>query len=567
MRSPGTIAALLLFALFVLCWLHLSAGSGPSPAGGAAASVPGIGSLLPPLVAIVLALLLRQVIVSLFAGVYIGAMLVGGFNPFAALLRTADHYLVNALASRDHAAIMIFTLLLGGMTGVISRAGGAGGVVRVLGRLANSARSAQVVVWAMGLVIFFDDYANSLLVGSSMRPLCDRHKVSREKLAYIVDSTSAPVAAVAVFSTWIGAEVGLIRDAFVSVGYQGDAYLTFLRSIPYRFYPLLTLVFGFMVALSGRDFSAMHRAEQRARSGGGLVRPGSRSMWDMGGEDLRPLENRPQEWTTAAVPVLTVLVTAFVGLYVDGSRALAASGISGHSLGTALGAADSYRVLLWASLLGCLSAGLMALSRKILDLRETIDSMMAGARAMLTALVVLMLAWSLGQVCTDLGTADYILSLTGDAIDPRFLPALIFIVSGVVSFATGTSWGTMSILIPLAVPLAVKMTVAAGLPPATAESVLLGVVASVLAGSVFGDHCSPISDTTILSSMAASSDLVDHVRTQLPYAVSVGVVALVVCVVPSAFGLPPLLALVLGATVLWLLIRLAGRPVTDQKLP
>lgn len=558
-RTAKTLSLAILPLLALFCWLTMGAAAGQGqPPGGTG---PSFLSLLPPIIAIALALLLRQVVVSLFAGVYLGALITGGFDPFAALLRTVDHYLVDALASRDHAAIMIFTLLLGGMTGIISRAGGAGGVVKILGRLARSARSTQVVVWALGLVIFFDDYANSLLVGSSMRPLCDRLKVSREKLAYIVDSTSAPVAAVAVFSTWIGAEVGLIRDAFVSVGYQGDPYLTFLKSIPYRFYPLLTLAFGFMVAISGRDFGAMRRAEKRARSGGGLVRPGSRSMWDMGADDLRPVENRPQLWYVAAVPVLTVLLTAFAGLYVDGSRSLAADGIVGHSLGAALGAADSYRVLLWASLLGCLSAGLMAVGRRILNLREAVDSMMAGGRAMLTALVVLMLAWSLGQVCSDLGTADYILSLTGDAIDPRLLPGLIFIIAGLVSFATGTSWGTMSILIPLAVPLGVKMSAAAGLPPDQAEPLLLGVIASVLAGSVFGDHCSPISDTTILSSMAASSDLVDHVKTQLPYALTVGLMALVVGVIPAAYGVPPLLALGVGLVLLALLLRLIGRPV------
>lgn len=562
MRSEKTATTLLLIilpVLLVLCWLPVreAAGFDPPPV---IASGSSFLSLLPPLIAIVLALLLRQVVVSLFAGVFLGAMISAGFDPFAGLLRTVDHYLVDALASRDHASIMIFTLLLGGMTGIISRAGGAGGVVNLLGRLARNARSCQMAVWAMGLVIFFDDYANSLLVGSSMRPLCDRLKVSREKLAYIVDSTSAPVAAVAIFSTWIGAEVGLIRDAFLTVGYEGDAYLSFLKSIPYRFYPLMTLVFGFMVAASGRDFSMMRRAEQRARSGGGLARPGATTMWDMGAEELRPLADRPQRWTTAAVPVFTVLVTAFAGLYLDGSSTLARDGIEAAGLGAALGAADSYRVLLWASLLGCLSAALMALGRRILSLRETVDSMMGGARAMLTALVVLMLAWSLGQVCSDLGTADYILSLTGDAIDPRFLPALIFIISGVVSFATGTSWGTMSILIPLAIPLAVKMTAASGFPPAEAETVLLGVIASVLAGSVFGDHCSPISDTTILSSMAASCDLVDHVRTQLPYALLVGVVALVVGVIPTAFGLPPIVALAAGAVIFALLIRFVGRP-------
>lgn len=551
-------------ALVLLCAVSLArAAAGPGALlPGSATAGPTFVSLLPPLVAIVLALLVRQVIVSLFAGVFLGALLVGGFHPFGALLRTADHYLLNALADRDHAAIMIFTLLLGGMTGIISRSGGAGGVVRVLGRLARSARSSQVVIWAMGLVIFFDDYANSLLVGSSMRPLSDRFKVSREKLAYIVDSTSAPVAAVAVFSTWIGAEVGLIRDAFAVAGYESDAYLTFLRSIPYRFYPLLTLAFGLMVALSGRDYSAMRKAELRARSGGGLLRPGGRSMWDMGGEELKPLEGRPHLWYAAALPVFSVLVTAFAGLYFDGSRALADQGLAVTSLGAALGAADSYRVLLWASLIGCLTAAMVSLGRRILSLRETVDAMMGGARAMLTALVVLLLAWSLGQVCSDLGTADYILSLVGEAVDPRLLPALVFIIAGVVSFATGTSWGTMSILIPLAIPLAVKMTAATGLPADSAEAVLLGVVASVLAGAVFGDHCSPISDTTILSSMAASSDHVDHVRTQLPYALTVGLVALVVGVVPAGFGLPPLAALVLGGVLLAALLRLVGRKVS-----
>jgi Na+/H+ antiporter NhaC len=354
----------------------------------------------------------------------------------------------------------------------------------------------------------------------------------------------------------------LIRDAFNSAGYEADAYLTFLRSIPYRFYPLLTLVFGLMVAVSGRDYSAMLKAERRARSGGGLLRPGARSMWDMGGDELKPLEGRPKLWYAAVLPVLTVLATAFAGLYIDGSRALVGEGMAGAaSLGAALGAADSYRVLLWASLLGCLVAAAVALGRRVLSLRETVDAMMGGARAMLTALVVLMLAWSLGQVCTDLGTADYILSLVGETVDPRLLPALVFVISGVVSFATGTSWGTMSILIPLALPLAVKMTAASAMAADGAEAVLLGVVASVLAGAVFGDHCSPISDTTILSSMAASSDHVDHVRTQLPYALTVGVVALVVGVLPAGFGLPPLAALVAGGMLLALVLRLAGRRV------
>jgi Na+/H+ antiporter NhaC len=530
-------------------------------------ALPAVGSglsctsLLPPLIAIVLALLLRQVIISLFAAVFLGALIAGGYNPFTALLRTVDQYLVQSLASPDHASIIIFTLLLGGMTGIISRAGGAGGVVRVLGRLARTARSCQLAVWAMGLVIFFDDYANSLLVGSSMRPLSDRLKVSREKLAYIVDSTSAPVASVAVFSTWIGAEVGLIRDAFVAAGHQGDAYIALLKSIPYRFYPLLTLAFGFMVAVSGRDFSSMWLAERRARSGGGLLRPGATPLWDMGSDELSPLENRPQRWVTAVVPVLAVLVTAFAGLYLDGSRSLLREGVTAHSFGAAIGAADSYRVLLWASLVGCLSAALMAFGQRILNLVETMEAMLSGARAMLTALVVLLLAWSLGQVCSDLGTADYILSLAGEAIDPRFLPALIFVIAGAVSFATGTSWGTMSILIPLAIPLAIKMSFAAGLSPEVSETILLGAISSVLAGSVFGDHCSPISDTTILSSMAASSDHIDHVRTQLPYALVVGATALVVGDIPSAFGLPPLVSLLAGVAVLALLIRVVGRRV------
>ncbi len=518
---------------------------------GQVTAIPGWLSILPPLLAIGLALWLRQVVLALFSGVWLGALFVGGFDPFRAILRVADHYAVAAVADTSHAQILIFSLLLGGMIGVVTRSGGGLGLASLVTRYATTSRRGQVVTWFMGLLIFFDDYANSLLVGTSMRPITDRLRISREKLAFLVDATSAPVASLALVSSWIGVEVGYISDQYQALGIHQSAWSTFIQTIPYRFYPLLMLYFTLLTAVMGRDFGPMLSAERRARREGKLLRDGARPASDFGDSE-GILDGKP-DWVNAVFPVLTVVIVALVGMYLDGREGLDADA----SLGAIFGAADSLLALTWASLLGGGVAILLSVLRKSLPLAGAMDAWLAGVRSMVLACIILVLAWSLGAVCRDLSTADWVVTGIGPWMPPQLLPSVVFLVAAAVSFATGTSWGTMAILFPLVVPLAHQL--AAG-----DEAIMLGGIGSILAGSVWGDHCSPISDTTIMSSMASSCDHVDHVRTQLPYALSVGVVSLLAGSLPCAVGLPPWAGLLLGAALLYALLRFRG-VVTDDE--
>jgi len=519
--------------------------------------VPGLVSILPPLLAILLAIVFRNVVVSLFFGVWLGATVLQGYSPWSGLFSAVGDFAVSAIADRSHAAMIVFTLLLGGMVGVISKSGGSHGIVDRLSRIATSARRGQLATWLLGIVIFFDDYANTLIVGSTLRPLTDRLKVSREKLAYIVDSTAAPVASIAAISTWIGYEVGLIADGLRSTGIDKNAYLTFLRTIPYRFYPILALVFGLAVALTGRDFGPMLKAERRAWRDGKPVRDGATLLANFDARSLSPDEGIPRRWFNAAVPILIVIVSVAVALWLSGRSALLAAGRSPSSLYETIGAADPFGSLTAASILGSLSAIALVLTQRILPLGKTMEAWIDGMRSMFMAMVILVLAWSIGSVCTRLHTANYIVGVVAESLPPHFLPVITFLVAAVISLATGTSWGTMAIVMPLVIPLAHELSAISGLGAIETDRILLGAISSVLAGAVFGDHCSPISDTTVLSSMASCSDHIDHVRTQLPYAVVVALIGMAVGDIPSAFGLSPWVSLavgtVLAVTVLFLL--------------
>ncbi len=515
--------------------------------------LPPFTSLLPPLVAILLAILFRQVVLALLAGVWLGAMLIHGPNPFVATLRTVDTYILPSVQDDDNVSILFFTFLLGGMLGVIHRMGGAQGIVNLVAPHARTPRSGQLTTWFLGLVIFFDDYANSLLVGNTMRPLTDKLRISREKLAYIVDSTAAPVVSIAIVSTWIGFEIGLIGNAMERSGIEGDAFSVFLASLPYRFYQIFALVFVLMVGITGRDFGPMLRAERRARSTGQLLRPGASPLADFEESALEPPESAPRRWINLALPVLVVVLGVVGFIYWLGREATLADGGT-LNLRTIVGNADSYKALVWASFLGSLTAIALAAGQRILTLNETVMAWMAGVKAMLLAAVILSLAWSIGSMTGAMNTSDYLKELLGDSLGAQWLPVLVFICSGLTAFATGSSWSTMAILIPLVVPLAHHMG-------PTDPTLLAGAISGVLAGAVWGDHCSPISDTTVLSSMASSADHMDHVNTQLPYAMFVALVAMVVGNIGTSFGLPFWGAWILGGLILFGTLRVVGRRV------
>ena len=534
---------------------------------------PGWLSLLPPLIAIVLALLFREVVVSLFAGVWLGALLLNGFDPLAATLRSLDQFVLGALAEdADHTSIIVFSLLLGGMVGVMSRSGGTRGIVESLRPYATSPRRAQFFAWLSGCAIFFDDYANTLIVGNTMRPVTDRVQVSREKLAYIVDSTAAPVAVIAVISTWVGFEISLIGDSLgAAAGQVGDPavaeqlraaaanpFSVFLHSIPFLFYPILAVLFVLMVVVTRRDFGPMHAAEERARTRGELLRPGAMPAMDVGGSTMEPPEGKPHRWINAGIPVLTVIALALIGIYATGRASL---GGEPATLRGIVGGADPFRTLLWAAFGGCIVAMGLAVGQRILSLNQAIEAWVGGMRSMFLAIIILTLAWSLGGVTEALGTGPYLSQVLGDTLPVTLLPVIVFLVGAIISFATGTSWGTMAILFPVVIPLAVAMGAGAGFDGGEHYTILLGVISSIMAGSIFGDHCSPISDTTVMSSMASACDHIDHVRTQLPYALLVAVVAMAVGDIPTAFGLPPWISLVVGVAILYAVLRIFGKPV------
>ena len=517
-------------------------------------------SILPPMVAIVMALLIKEVISSLFVGILTGTFLMalyGGASPASALggglLRVVDTYVVGSLFDADHVTIIVFTLIIGGMVRIITANGGMQGVVNWLSRRARGPRSGQLMTFFMDLCIFFDDYSNTLVVGNTMRPIADKLKVSREKLAYIVDSTSAPVVAVAFVTTWIGAELSYIQDGINAIGLEASAYSVFFHSLAYSFYPFLTLGFVLMIILSGRDFGPMLKAERKARMTLTMETEMANSV------------SKPAHIIDALIPLLVLIFGTIIGLVATGYDASIwnESGTGFFSkLSTTIGAANSYKALLWASLASLLTAIVMTLLRGNLTFVKVMEEMVEGFKSMFNAVLILTMAWSIALVTKDMHTAEFVSQLLVQwSLSPMVVPVLTFALAALIGFSTGTSWGTMAILYPLILPSSWLLCQEQGLSVEASMPLFYNVVASVLAGSVMGDHCSPISDTTIMSSLASSCNHMQHVRTQMPYALTVGGVAVLLGVLPTALGLPSWVAFLMSFAVLWLIVRLVGKKV------
>jgi len=520
--------------------------------------IPGILSLFPPLLSIILALALRQVLIALFLGLWLGSSIYGGYDPLTGLLHALDHYCLNAVADPDNGAIMLFTLTLGGMVGVISKSGGTRGIVKKLTAYTNSPRGAQLAGWGLGVSIFFDDYANTLIVGNTMRPFTDRLRISREKLSYIVDSTAAPIASLFPISTWVGYQIGLLDHTFKKLGLEEDAYLVFIQSIPYASYSLLTICFVFLVSLTLRDFGPMLKSERRAVETGRVVREGAESLSQADAAHLEPPEGIPHRWFNALIPIACVLAVAVLGLYFSGKANLGRLAADAD-LKTIIGAADSFHVLMWAAFAGAFTAIALAATQRLLSLKQAMEAWVSGVKTMVLAIIILVLAWGMGDICSDLHTADYVMHAAHGVLSPQLLPVIIFLTAAFISFSTGTSWATMAILVPIVIPIAYRLCQAAGLPPDHASSVLLGGIGAILSGAVFGDHASPISDTTIMSSMASGADHIDHVRTQMPYACFTALTAILFGYLPAGFGFNAPLFLGMGVIIMVAVIFLAGK--------
>jgi len=533
-------------------------------------------SIFPPLIAILMALFFKEVYTALFIGILVGTFIIffyqgqsffeALFNGFFAVI---DTYIIDSMENKDHLSIIIFSMLIGGMVGIISKNGGMRGIVGILSKHANNARSGQLVTWLMGIMIFFDDYANTLVVGNTMRPVTDRLKVSREKLAYIVDSTAAPVASVAFVTTWIGAELSYIQDGIKSLGLDETPYDVFLGSLQFSYYPILALIFIFLLIWKRRDFGPMYKAEMDARKNlqTSSINAGLEKQAP-GLEDLS-LDEKKVRWYNAFIPVAVVVIGTIAGLIVTGLQAVGWNSAIGFStnLANIIGNSNSFDALLWASLAGVGIAITLTVFQRILTLRKSIDALIGGFQTMLTAVVILILAWSIALITEHIHTAEFISgSLIELELSPYLIPALTFLLAALVAFSTGSSWGTMAILYPLMLPASWLICTKSGMDYNTSILIFHNVVSAVLAGSVLGDHCSPISDTTILSSLASSCNHIDHVRTQMPYALTVGGTGMFLGTIPAAYGVPAYILFPVNILILFLIVHFAGKKLPKTYL-
>ncbi|WP_294362571.1 Na+/H+ antiporter NhaC family protein [uncultured Clostridium sp.] len=532
----------------------------------------GFLTLIPPLVAIVLAFLTKNVIISLFVGTLAGTFLVSLVDSsfMGALVNSFLDFVsrvLNSLADPWNAGIILQVLVIGGVIHLVAKMGGAKAVAEALARKAKTAKSTQLVTLLLGLAVFFDDYANSLIVGPIMKPVADKMKISRERLSFIIDATAAPIAGLAIVSTWVGLEVGLINDAFVNgVGQQVDAFGVFLQTIPYRFYNILILFFVFITSFLLKDFGPMYKAEIEARRR--EIKEGKKnnsSESNIEHAELEPKEGIKLSIWNAIIPIGTLVATALICFYFSGyssimggedialQQMMTSSPMSFRAIQEAFSASDASVALFQSALLSSIVAMTIGVIKKIFTISEAIETWIDGMKPLLITGLILLLAWSLSSVIKDLGTAKYLVTLLSGSLPNFLLPSLIFVLAAIISFATGTAYGTMGILMPLAIPLAYSMN--------PDMSYVIVSTSAVLTGAIFGDHCSPISDTTILSSMGAGCNHIAHVNTQMWYALFVASITIVFGYIPAGFGLQCYIVLPISLLAVYLGVQILGKKV------
>ena len=445
-------------------------------------------SVLPPILAIVLAIWTKQVILSLFAGIWMGYTVLSGFNPVTGANASIEG-IINVFSDPGDTRVLIFTLIIGSLIATIEHTGGVRGFVHFLEsrRWVHNGLRAQILAWATGLVIFIESNITLLVAGSVSRPLFDRYRVSREKLAYLIDATSAPVCVMIPLNAWGAVIIGLIASTGVDNPLQA-----FISSIPFNFYAIAAIILSAVVIWKNINIGPMKKAEARTQ-GGQLLWPDATPMVDIADELV---EDEPGKVPSAALmvlPIVAMIVMMPVALYITGD-------------GNIIEGSGSVSVL-WSVIVALIVAWIMNFVHGEHSVNELMKLFMKGAGGLLPIATILLFALALGDVARELGTGIYVANFVGETIAEPLLAPLVFLVSAFIAFSVGSSWGTFAIMIPIAIPIATTL----GLP----MPLLLG---AAISGAIFGDHASPISDTTVVASMASATDHIDHVRTQLPYA-------------------------------------------------
>ena len=533
----------------------------------------GMLTLIPPVAAIVLAFITKDVILSLFLGVLSGTFLISMVDQniaASALFAFTDlcSRMVKSMADTWNAGILLQVMCIGGLIALVTKSGGTKALALWLSKHADTPVLGQIYTWLMGIVIFFDDYANALIVGPIMRPLMDKFKISRAKFAFIIDATAAPITGIAVISTWVGVEISAIKEAYSQIGIENiNAFTVFVETIPYRFYNIFMIFFVVATAVMSREFGSMYRAEIASR--GGKSGAADFKIKNLEDQIFVPKEGVALRKINALIPLGAMIVLSVIGFYLNGYsslegealEAVKAAPLSFTSIRTAFSAADASVVLFQSALFSSIIAVVLGIAQKIYGVKEAIEVWVGGWKSMLNTVIILLFAWSLSSVIKELGTSRYLVELLSDAT-PRFaLAIVIFVLSSFISFSTGTSFGTMGIVTPLAVPLAHAVGQKYGLSGEEFHVFMCVNVSAVLTGAIFGDHCSPISDTTILSSMGAGCDHIEHVSTQMTYALVVCGISIVCGYLPAGFGLSVWGCLILGIAAIILLLRVVGKRV------
>lgn len=513
-------------------------------------------SVLPPLIAITLAVITTRLFLSLGVAVGVGVLLAWGQQGFSfnTFFSEVVWFARAVTVSNDgidlfNFWVILFVLFMMSMITVVIASGGIGGVISLLSHLAKGARSTQLITAIMGTIIFIGDYSNAMLVGPTMRPITDKFKVSREKLAYIVDSTSAPIAGLAFVSTWIGYEVTLFNGVAEDIGLDSDGYSMFFDALPFRFYCILTILFVIVNAISGRDYGLMRRAQTRARETGNVSEPDAKVM---GGIKVdSSFDKVSLHIMSAFIPLALLFSLILGGLWIDGNGT--GSIFSLTSWRDALSEANNVKILATAAIVSFIAAIICARLFSNMAFSDIWKAVKEGLSGTLLPIAIILCAWGIKASCDKLMTGQFIASIISDVVSPLWFPALVFVVASITSFATGTSWGTMAILIPTAIPVAYVL-----------DNSMYGLttiicLGAVLDGAIFGDHCSPISDTTILSAIVSSCDPMHHVRTQMPYALTVAVIALICGYLPAALGLPFYIGILIGVGLIVMLFTILSR--------
>lgn len=482
----------------------------------------GILSLIPPILAVVLAFWTKNVIISLMTSLYVGCLIIAHWNPWTALQGMFSEHLFVDMQGSSNAQTIIMMSFVGGFVALIEASGGAKAFASAIARKVSSRTAAQSVAWLGGLAIFFSDSGNSLILGPIFRPIFDRLKISRAKLSYILDSTSSPVCILIPVTGWGVYIMGIIATEFGNLGIQTSDASAFMSAVPYQFYALLALLLVPLIAFSKRDFGPMAKAEAYALENGPTPAELESDKAIVEVENA----NKSNAWMMI-LPLIVMFATIFIMFFGWG---FPTQNVPGSKIRIAL--TSGY-------LLATVCLAIMVIVKKVMTFTEVVDTWVNGIKKMAGILAIIIAAWGVGSVCSQIGTSQYVVDKTIGFLSPALVPALLFLIGSVISFATGTSWGTMAILLPLGINMAYSFGVSEAI-----------TIAAVLSGSLFGDHCAPISDTTVMSSMAGGCNHIDHVRTQIPYALLAAISAFIAYLIVGVGQMGPFISLLIALVIM-----------------